>query len=526
MRSPHRTPVVLAALTAALAGLLAAPSLAGPAAASPATTTNGCITSVPDPETPSTPQKICYTLFKPAGADSRHKVPVIFHSHGWAGSRTTTASSFERWFKAGFGVLSFDQRGFGEDGGKARIENPAYEGQDVMKLVDLVAKLPWVLLDGPGDPRLGAIGGSYGGGYQFVGAFTELMTKGKPVFDALAPEITWYDLKESLAPSGVPRTEWSTVLTAAGARALPNEVLEGFAQTTVTGTWAAGQVPGGPNLDAFFAKNGPKWHVSQGRRLDIPVLFGQGETDNLFPLHQGLENWANALTPSARSRSIFVGYNGGHTLPSIAPLGYPAPDPQKAIGGVSADPCSKQLGGGSFSDLAIRFMREKLLGQRTGLKGFGLYHLATADGACTTVSSVKANRLYEIGTVATTEAAGGPIGYKIADGPIRIAGTPYLAGQMTAVGYNNRAFYALGVGTNPADVQIVQNNMLPFSSEMPVLSDQRTIELPSVAVDVPKGKSLFLVASAFCDMYGGFQSRTPGAIVIDGATVHLPVVRS
>jgi ABC-2 type transport system ATP-binding protein len=522
MRTPHRSLLVLSALTAATAGLLVAPSVAAPA---PATTTNGCITSVADPDSPSTPQKICYTLFKPAGADAKHKVPVVFHSHGWGGSRSTTASSFAGWLKDGFGVLSFDQRGFGEDGGKARVENPAYEGQDVMKLVDLVAQLPWVMLDGKGDPRLGAIGGSYGGGYQFVGAFTELMTKGKPVFDALAPEITWYDLKESLAPSETPRTEWSSVLTAAGARALPNEVLEGFAQSAATGIWANGQVPGGPDLDKFFFKNGPKWHVSQGRRLNIPVLFGQGETDNLFPLHQGLENWANALTPSARARSIFVGYNGGHTLPAIAPRGYPDPNPASALGGVSADPCSKQLAGGTFSDLARRFMREKLLGQRTGLRGYGEYHLATADGACVTVSSVKANKLYNVGTVATSAAAGGPIGFKIVDGPIRIAGTPYLAGQMTALGVNNRAFYALGVGTNPADVQIVQNNMLPFNSLMPVLSDQRTIELPSVAVDVPKGKSLFLVASAFSDMFAGFGSRTPGAIVIDQATVNLPIVR-
>ncbi|MDX6225289.1 MAG: type transport system ATP-binding protein [Frankiales bacterium] len=521
MRTPHRSLLVLSAVAAATAGLLVAPSSAG---VSPATTTNACITSVPDPDAPTTPQKICYTLFKPAGADAKHQVPVIFHSHGWGGSRTTTASSFAGWLKDGFAVLSFDQRGFGEDGGKARVENPAYEGKDVMKLVDLVAKLPWVKLDSKGDPRLGAIGGSYGGGYQFVGAFTELMTKGKPVFDALAPQITWYDLKESLAPQDVPRTEWSSALTAAGARSLPNEVLEGFVQSSATGMWAKGQVPGGPDLDKFFFKNGPKWHVSQGRHLNIPVLFGQGETDNLFPLHQGLENWANALTPSARSRSIFVGYNGGHTLPAVVPRGYPDPNPSAAIGGVTADPCSKQLGGGTFDELARRFMREKLLGQHTGLKGYGLYHLATADSACVTVSSVKGNKLYNLGTVATPEAAGGPVGFKIADGPIRIAGTPYLAGQMTAVGVNNRAFYALGVGTNPADVQIVQNNMLPFNSEGPVLADQRTIELPSVAVDVPKGKSLFLVVSAVSDMFAGFGSRTPGAIVIDQATVNLPVV--
>ena len=133
-----------------------------------------------------------------------------------------------------------------------------------------------------------------------------------------------------------------------------------------------------PDLDAFFKKNGPKWQVSQGRRLDIPVLFGQGITDNLFNLNQGLANWDHALTAGARSRSIFVGYNGGHTLPSAVPAGY----------GVAGDPCSKALAGGDFATLAKRFFDERLKGERTGLTGYGRYHLATADGACLTRTSL------------------------------------------------------------------------------------------------------------------------------------------
>jgi len=51
------------------------------------------------------------------------------------------------------------------------------------------------------------------------------------------------------------------------------------------------------------------------------------------------------------------------------------------------------------------------------------------------------------------------------------------------------------------------------------------IELPSVAVDVPKGQSLFVVATATNDMYAGFGSRTPGAVILQNAKVALPVVR-
>jgi ABC-2 type transport system ATP-binding protein len=500
---------VIAVLTAALLPVLSTSANAqvGPRV------TNGCVDSVPEPGT-TEKVKICYTVFQPESASSSHKVPMIFHSHGWAGSRTKDPGAFEKWLDAGFGVISFDQRGFGESGGKAHVENPDIEGRDVQRLVALVARLPWVKKDGAGDPRLGAIGGSYGGGYQYVGAFRELMVRGKPIFDALAPEITWYDLNESLAPQEVVRTAWALSLSAAGSEALPPPVLVSLAQGAATGFWPRGEVPGSADMVEFFRKNGPSWHVRHGRRLDIPVLMGQGATDSLFPLQQGLENFQRALTPGARKESIFVGYNGGHVLPAVFP---------QAVG-VASDPCSKKLAGGSFSDLALRFFTEKLKGRPTGLRGYGRYHLATAGARCTTVDSVKADRSFEIGTVATTEAAGAPLAFKVADGPIRVAGTPYLSGLLTAAGVNNRAFYGLAVGTSPLDAKLVQNNVLPVFELEPVFGEERRIELPSVAVDVPEGQSLFVMATPVSDTFVGMGSRTPGAVVLDQAVVDLPVV--
>ena len=302
---------------AVVAALLPALSLPAHAAAKTATVTNGCRASVPEPNS-TAPVEICYSLFRPAGADRRHRVPMIMHSHGWGGSRTTDPASFQKWLDAGYGVLSFDQRGFGQSGGQAHVENPAYEGHDVRRLIALIAGLPWVRQDGKGDPRLGAIGGSYGGGYQFLAAFESLRTKGKPVFDALAPEITWFDLSQSLAPEGVVRTEWALALSAAAlaSDSLPPTVYKALVEGAATGTWPDGSIPGTEDMVSFFAKNGPKWHVDHGRRLNIPVLFGQGTTDSLFNLQQGLANWSHALTPRARRKSIFVAYNGGHVLPS------------------------------------------------------------------------------------------------------------------------------------------------------------------------------------------------------------------
>ncbi len=66
--------------------------------------------------------------------------------------------------------------------------------------------------------------------------------------------------------------------------------------------------------------------------------------------------------------------------------------------------------------------------------------------------------------------------------------------------------------------------MLPVREPAPVAGEQRRIELPSVAVDVPEGQSLFLLATPVSDAFPGFGSRTPGAIVLQDAVVRLPVV--
>jgi ABC-2 type transport system ATP-binding protein len=502
-------------MTAALAGTGVVLALglapASPSSAAAHTATDGCLPSVPetDPLEPG-PVEICYTLFQPAGASADAPVPMVLHSHGWGGSRNRETSSFQGLLDAGFGVLSFDQRGFGESGGKAHVEDPAFEGEDVINVVDFVAGLDWVRQEAVGDPVLGAIGGSYGGGYQFVGAFTEMMQTGSTRFDALVPEITWWSLTESLAPSDVVRTTWVSALYAAGADAHTSTVHQGFAEGAATGNWPE-------QMQEFFRDNGPEWHVQQGRRLDIPVLLRQGASDNLFPLDQALTNYDEALTAEARAQSILVGYNGGHALPNTMPPGY----------ATAGDACSGALGGAAvqgWGDLQRQFLAENLQGATPTLTGHGLYHLMTAEGDCLTVDSVQADQSYPLPDLSTTSGAGAPQAVKIADGPITVAGTPYLDAVVTALGVDSRAFFALSVGTSPGDARVIQNNVLPHRETELNTPQQRSIELPSVAAGVPAGQSLFLTVSPVSDMFAGHGSRTPGAMTLEDVTVRVPVV--
>ncbi|MEV1118462.1 alpha/beta fold hydrolase [Actinosynnema sp. NPDC049800] len=464
-----------------------------------------CVASVPetDPLEPG-PVSICVSVFKPAAASRDNRVPVLLHSHGWGGSRTSAPGSFQRYLDAGFGVVSIDQRGFGESGGKAHVEDPAFEGEDVIRVIDHVASLDWVRRNGPNDPVLGAVGGSYGGGFQFAGAFTEIMKTGRTRFDALAPQITWHSLNDSLAPREVVRTTWVTALYAAALDAHTSTLHAGYAEGLLTGDWPT-------TMEEFFRDNGPAHHVAAGRRLDVPVLLHQGISDNLFPLDQAIDNFDRALTPRARANSLLIGYNGGHALPNAIPVGY----------AVAGDACSARHGG--YDELELRFLAENLHGAPRAITGHGRYQLMTAEGGCVTVDSVAPTRTTALPDIVTTAGVGLPQSIKIADGPLTIAGSPTLDALVSTLGLDSRAFFALSAGTSPLTAKVIQNNVLPHREHSLNLGTRRTVELPAVAASIPAGQSLYLTVTPISDMFLLHGSRTPSAMVLRDVTVNLPV---
>lgn len=471
---------------------------------------------------------IAATVFQPAGASADTPVPMIMHSHGWAGGRST--SGMTSWTDNGYGVLSFDQRGHGSSGGEANVEDPVLEGKDIEAVIDYIAGLDWVAKDsaydatfGTADPVLGAIGGSYGGGYQTIGALTETRNYGKTRFNALAPEITWYDLPNSLGPDGVVRTLWVTLLYAAGAAMVPQYIHEGFAIGAATGWFPDGTIPVGPNMKEIFLSHSPRGFADAGIKLDIPVLFGQGITDNLFNLNQGIHNFQEVLTPGARAQSLLVGYNGGHVLPEVYPLSQAA----------SGDTCS---GPGGFSALSREFFAKAFAGEDTQGLLPAQYNLTDHNGAaCLSTSSVNTYLTVTpmvagpMGNVAApaiaspAAALGAPVSLKIADGPITVTGIPRLRGTLTTVGPDARAFFGLSVGTGPGDLDLVQNNTLPIRRLVPAIQEPITFELPGVGISVPAGQSLYLTVTSVASAFVGYGSRTPGAVVIADPRVDLPV---
>jgi pimeloyl-ACP methyl ester carboxylesterase len=476
-------------------------------------------------ENPDDGTEIAITIFKPAAA-ARRDVPVILHSHGWGGSRETDVNGYVKPFlDAGFGVVSIDQRGHGDSGGQAHVQDPTKETEDVQAVIDHVATLNWVKLEGPRDPVMGAVGGSYGGGFQTMTALDEIAEQGYTRFDALAPEITWYDLPRSLAPQGVPRTAWTTLLYAAGAQMVPDFIHVGFAWSAATGQWPDGTlygqpIAGAPNIDEIFHEHSPVAFVEDGVRLDIPVLIRQGTSDNLFPLNEGLDNFTRTLTPQARRQSYFVAFNGGHALPNVLPPGRPV----TLELGSGVDACNKD-----FQETTIEFFSRVFAGRSTRGVLPSRYNLTTLEGdRCLHLDRLGTARRVKIdptgtGLTAFTVGPGAPLNLPVLEGPRTLAGVPVLKGKLTSAALDARLFVGLAIGTSPADAAVIDNNLMPLHQMLPAQDKRFRLDLAGVVAEVPQGQSLFLTITPVSDLFAGHISRTPGVVVLEDLAVELPL---
>ena len=111
---------------------------------------------------------------------------------------------------AGYNVLTWDPRGFGQSGGQVEIDSPDYEARDASALIDWLAQQPEAQLDAAGDPRVGMSGGSYGGGIQWITAARDARV------DVIAPNISWNSQITSLYKEGALKFGWGSALCGLG----------------------------------------------------------------------------------------------------------------------------------------------------------------------------------------------------------------------------------------------------------------------------------------------------------------------
>ncbi len=251
-----------------------------------------------------------YVHFFPAqGAALGTRAPTILNGPGLSLPGETNPTAVDNPFlpnqvigmapllRNGYNVVTWDPRGEWSSGGRLEIDNPDFEGQDMKAIISWLATQPEVDLDAPGDPKIGMVGASYGGGIQLVTAAID------PRIDAIVPTIAWNNINTSLDKSGAPKTSWGALLTAAllitGARVNP-QIYTAIATALLTGSV--------PQYDQdFLDERSPFELVDQ---ITAPTLLIQGTVDTLFTLAEADAN-AKALIAQGVPTKV-VWYCGGH----------------------------------------------------------------------------------------------------------------------------------------------------------------------------------------------------------------------
>ncbi len=251
--------------------------------------------------------KIRAHWFPVAGATSAHPAPTVLMGPGWGESGDTDqtgtggelfgAVDISALHQAGYNVLTWDPRGFGASTGRAEVDSPTAEAKDVSRLIDWVATRPGVELDAPGDPRMGMVGESYGGGIQWVTAAQDCR------IDAIVPTISWHSLATSLDKTGLYKAGWGNLLLAGAASDhLDPHIRAAAAQANATGTIS-------PAEAAWFMARGPGALVED---VHVPTLIVQGTVDTLFTLDEAITNYERVKRDGVPVSMLW--YCGGHGI--------------------------------------------------------------------------------------------------------------------------------------------------------------------------------------------------------------------
>lgn len=343
-------------------------------------------------------ETIAATVFEPTMMDCDEKYPLVLFQSGWATPRpealiplsldlgaTISTLIYEllvplpEVVAAGYGALSFDPSGTGASGGKVRVQDPDYEGANVVRLVDWAeTNLDWLAygpsVDGADTHNvlLGAMGPSYGGGYQNM----LLVIDPKKRLDAIIPTITWNDLRYSLAKGGVFKETWLDALyeqyppeqydpwtldvfERGLANNLPDPYMLDFFYYHSLAYFTDGRgvaTNGGPDTAPRLAPKSPP---------TVNALFIQSPRDTLFNLNEATASY-EALKDNGADVRLFFEQAGHNTIALLSDTGLVNLGPKDPYVIYQPDPLSLSTGCGGVRlvDAVIGFFDEHLKGLR------------------------------------------------------------------------------------------------------------------------------------------------------------------
>ncbi|WP_326707618.1 CocE/NonD family hydrolase [Streptomyces cyaneofuscatus] len=282
-------------------------------------------------------------LYRPAGVDAASPAPAVLATNGFGGSKSdgSTDAIGKAVAARGYVGLVYSGLGFGKSGCLITLDDPAVDGKAASGLLDFLGgtraaddgtRADYVVQDGRGDPRVGMIGGSYGGAIQLATASTD------PRVDALVPLITWNDLAYALAPTntgartgvtsdtaGVFKWQWTNGFYLIGeGQPLLNpsldpsrfnrlDCLHFAAQACETiRLLNSGRYPA-DRTEAMLAYARSVSPVSYLDRVKAPTLIIQGQADSLFNLNEATATYKTLKAQGTTAKMIWQswGHSGG-----------------------------------------------------------------------------------------------------------------------------------------------------------------------------------------------------------------------
>nr|WP_231905706.1 CocE/NonD family hydrolase [Streptomyces davaonensis] len=284
-------------------------------------------------------------LYRPSGVDH---APAVLATNGFGGSKNdgSTDAIGKAFAQRGYVSLVYSGLGFGRSGCLISLDDPAIDGTAAAQLIDFLGgkrsaddgtTADLVTLDAPGDPRVGMIGGSYGGAIQLATAAVDHRV------DAIVPMITWNDLAYSLDPNnavgaasvpGAFKWQWTNGFYLIGegqplleASLDPSRINSLSCLHFVTRacdtirTLNSGSYPADRTAEllAYARSVSP---VSYLGRVKAPTLLIQGQADSLFNLNEATATYKALKARGTTAKMIWQswGHSGGISDPASGEL--------------------------------------------------------------------------------------------------------------------------------------------------------------------------------------------------------------
>jgi ABC-2 type transport system ATP-binding protein len=458
---------------------------------------------------PKTGDTKAFTVFEPATVTGGQTYPLVLFGPGFGATRPTTlgtpapsatagagaGSDLAQFVDNGYGVIAFDQRGFGQSTGDITVMDPDFDGPDLLAILDWAQnKLPWLAFgptlegDDPHEPVVGTIGTSYGGMYQYLLLNIDKRHRLHAISAGAAP----YDLNFALYPGTVPKSYWVSLLFGIGEADEGSQQhlnLEPFVAQSFTEDLAAGYEDsyatdffGYHSADYFYdgktiaTNGGPGTAPLTPPTSSVPkinALLGIGVRDTLFNFNNGYHNALGMATGAGDVR--LVSFQAGHNSLDGAP-----PDPGMDLYyGVNDNEDDRCGNGPSYDSEQLAWMNQYLKGIGNAAASISkqpCISLSAGDGVVSptvsTSTSGSSQTSFTIGSVTVTSGTSVDVPtvaqMYTASTMTVYAGVPHVHLTVSpALGTNVGipvVFVGLGQqhASNPATWDLIDNQILPI----------------------------------------------------------------